>query len=430
VWANNAQAEEWGQRFVSRYIRGVPLLWLCGILTPAAICLLLWLSKLRWPRGRVINAVVVAWLGIGAMQALCAFLNGMLIFDLPRGLRAILSIGVYGWVMGGLGIAIGFSYRLACLQVIRAISILGAVIILLISLSYALLLKGEHNVIVPTPISLIFPKSELVRFYGTATFLVEEDNGNDKEYRMSIFAPWAVSFGLSGVAIILISNLGTTLIWRLLGVTGGLLTIFTSHSRCAVGALLAVLSMQTILKIGGLMRSILISLALVGFLIFYLNDSQPIQVIDQLQSSIEEVRAGSSMVRDMIYEESWSGFWRSPIIGNGWPGESVTDVSSIGTPVAPVGTHSSVSGLLYTGGILTFGTFVAAILLTVGAALRALIKTPREAKTRSFIQVGLCLIVTLLIFSPYESIFSDTLPLIYIFTWIGGAIRIGEDYVV
>jgi hypothetical protein len=174
----------------------------------------------------------------------------------------------------------------------------------------------------------------------------------------------------------------------------------------------------------------LASIVLLGIAAGYLVGFDPIAVMDETQLVADSARAGSSMVRGMIYEASWAGFWQSPIIGNGWTGEAVIPGirSNTGRPVAPVGSHSSISGVLYTGGILTFGMFMLALLLSFAAILYAISKTEFGSEARRFAVVGLNLVFTLVLFAPYEGLFTHTIPATYLLMWIGGAIAIGKAH--
>jgi hypothetical protein len=417
-----------GRRWVSRYIQAIPILWLMGILLPAAIALLVLLGRRRWVKGRWINCIVLAWIGIGLVQALCALLQSRFLEDLPHGVHYVLWNGVYGWIAGGLGIALGYSYGLACREVVRAITVLGAVIILLTMVSYTVRLAGVRVLIVPTPVSMIAPESDTVRFYATANFFFEEDNAGTKDTRLTLFSPWPTSFGLGGAVITLLSSLERSRLWRSVGIVGGLLATISCLSRIASAALLAAVAVNAFMRVSTIVKSLIVSMVLLGLLAVLLSGSDPISLVKFARGSVNDMRGGSSMVRDMIYWENWNGFWKSPIIGNGWPGESVAGLSSIGTPLMPIGTHSSLSGLLYTGGVLTFGTFMMASMLTFVAAVRATLQTSFGSEARRFTLVGLGLLIVLYLFAPYESIFADTLPVIYLFTWIGGVFRIGRDY--
>jgi len=69
--------------------------------------------------------------------------------------------------------------------------------------------------------------------------------------------------------------------------------------------------------------------------------------------------------------------------------------------------------------------FVLAMLTTFAAVLLGLYRQRGDAGAFNNGLVGLCLLLALVLFCPYESLFSLTLPVLYLFTWIGGAIPEG-----
>ena len=133
-----------------------------------------------------------------------------------------------------------------------------------------------------------------------------------------------------------------------------------------------------------------------------------------MRSAVDAARSGSSMARELIYEKSWEGFLELPIVGHGWIGESVHKTENL-----PIGSHSTVYGLLYTGGALTFGMFALALGTTLVATARAAVGPDQSGAGRA----ALGLALTLLVFCRYEMLFSFTLPCLFLFTWIGGALR-------
>jgi hypothetical protein len=119
-----------------------------------------------------------------------------------------------------------------------------------------------------------------------------------------------------------------------------------------------------------------------------------------------------------------AGFFalQSPIIGHGWIGESVHLKE-----VLPIGSHSTVYGLLYIGGIPSFFTFVVAMLLTFTALGQRLLSSRANDPRRTRILVGLGLTLCLTMYCPYEALFSLTLPCLLLFTFIGGCLRAKGD---
>jgi hypothetical protein len=411
------------RRLFDRYIRYIPVLWLLGVLTPAAIGLLLYLSKRYWPKGLLINSVVIAWLSIGGMQMISSIINGLLIDDFSEGLHYSVSMVVYGWMFAGLAIGVGYSCRLANYHFVRAITILGASIIVFGGIAGWFRMSGSEALILETPISMLFPNSSTVQAYARAVFYALEDNWGDNDTRLTLFFPWSTALGLSGVAVVWISLLDRSFLFRLIGVAGGLIANLFSLSRSAIAIMGVTIAIYLFLRLGGLTRSLI---CLVGLLLAFgivLNGFDPISAIGQAQENVDDIRPGSSMVRALVYEGSWNGFWESPIIGHGWPGESVLKDIKL-----QVGTHSSISGVLYTGGIITFGAFLIAVALTFFASLQSTFRPDYRSESRRFAEVGLLLTVAIVSYCPIESLFAITLPNVFLFAWIGGAIREGGCY--
>lgn len=124
------------------------------------------------------------------------------------------------------------------------------------------------------------------------------------------------------------------------------------------------------------------------------------------------LRKGSSEARQMGYDESMRRFLRSPLIGYGWPGEDLSD-----TIPMPVGSHSTVYGLLYTGGLVTFIPFCIAMLWTITVLFwRARSRDP-ETSSALAIAFSLCIL------SYGEGINSFAIPVLFAFCWMGAALR-------
>jgi O-antigen ligase len=142
----------------------------------------------------------------------------------------------------------------------------------------------------------------------------------------------------------------------------------------------------------------------------------PLGLVADLYGSLHAARAGSSLARDIIVDESWAAFLRSPWIGYGWVGESVHP-----TEYLPIGSHSTIYGTLYTGGLLVFTTFALAMLAIV-ALLAWRLAREQDAQERKDLEVALCLALVLCISSRYEALYSLSLPCFFYFSWIGSAI--------
>ena len=88
------------------------------------------------------------------------------------------------------------------------------------------------------------------------------------------------------------------------------------------------------------------------------------KILEEAGGMVLNARAGSTEGRELIYAASWAEFLRSPVLGHGWIGPSV-----IREEYLPIGSHSSVVGTLYLGGIVTFVSLILAVLLTLARTL-------------------------------------------------------------
>ena len=112
-------------------------------------------------------------------------------------------------------------------------------------------------------------------------------------------------------------------------------------------------------------------------------------LLKSVMDRFNEARPGASEVRNEVYEANWKGFSEAPWLGHGWPGEPLVASEHVyGTDGGMVvGSHSTVSGLLYKGGIVTFGLFVLALLCTVIGLLRQ--RSSRWWKNNLIITLGI-----------------------------------------
>lgn len=415
--AEAGAGDRFATSFFTRYLRFTPLLWMLGALIPCAAVLVIKLAVERWPKGRLINAVVLSWLAIAIAQASCSILNGLILHDFGMGLRNALSFTATGWFFGALAIAIGNSWSLSNRHTARYIARLGAYIILLSLIALAGALAGLRELRMLTPIGMLLPSGNATNFYASMTVFQSEDTLGESRIRLILFFPWATALGLGALAIALISSRAEHGLLRFLGMTGGAVGVVFSWSRIAAAAMLLVAAILFFIKLPRYLKILAIvtvSVTAYGLSIVGLD---PITLLTDMHEAADEARAGSTLARDLIYEKSWEGFLQSPVIGNGWIGESVHRTENL-----PIGSHSTVFGLLYTGGVITFGCFVIAMLVTLIALLYAVYRWRSDPSRQQNAIIGCCLWLSLLLYCPYESLFSLTLPCLCLFTWIGGVI--------
>jgi O-antigen ligase len=134
-----------------------------------------------------------------------------------------------------------------------------------------------------------------------------------------------------------------------------------------------------------------------------------------------DLRASATRSRELVYEATWTGFWESPLLGHGWPGEAVypedwPQVMEGGGTMVP-GSHSTFLGLLYLGGVATFAAFLFALTWTVGLVASA--PNWRRPITRN----TLVLLFGMTLAGIGESLFSIVVPTLFVFIWLGIALR-------
>jgi O-Antigen ligase len=398
-----------GSQMLYRYLCYTPALWIVGLLAPvgALILLRLFAGKVSIMR---VGFVVSAWWAVGLMQAICVFVNwaagGLSASELAYRLA---SAPVTGWFALGTALAVGKAHRLKSSQVVRGVCILGLHLLIFGALSMVFaLFTGAEKLDLRSPIALVLPGDlPSISTLFTAHFYILEDTFGSELPRLILFYPWSVCLGFAGIAVLFISLQENDTFWRSTGVLGGLLAVAGSMSRAAVAALLVAGALYVWRRWSRCGQFIGVLLACAVVVLLLLCD---LSIFTAGSKSVTEMRAGSSEARQLGYDEAWLGFLRSPIFGHGWPGEPLGD----NIPMF-VGSHSTVYGLLYTGGALTFGTFIIAIGCTVAKAFRASVSGTGPQRA------CLSIIVALAILCYGEGIYSFAIPTLFVFCWIGAA---------
>ncbi|HTZ70292.1 MAG TPA: O-antigen ligase family protein [Acetobacteraceae bacterium] len=406
-----------GDRLFTGLLRWTVPLWMLGMLTVAQFVVLCRLTATRWPRDPLVRIVAHSWFAIAAAQAFAALLVGVREGTPLTGIAALFGFGVTGWIFAGLAIAAGAAHGLSSPRVVRATAWLGLMILLLAGVAVVGRLAGLPELYLsPAPLGMLLPHSTTVRFYTSAAVYIREETLGEVMTRLILFFPWATALGLGGLGIFFISTLERHQLWRLLGLAGGLTGVIFSWSRIAIATALAVGAVHGFLRASGRTRFavILLAIAILALLPFF--GVEPPLDLSAMRHSVDSARAGSSMARDLIYQKSWEGFLASPWIGHGWIGASVHPKEEL-----PIGSHSTIYGLLYTGGLPTFTCFIVAMLATLAALAGRLYTLPSTAD-RARIHVALALVLCLAAFAPFEELFSLTLPCLFMFTWIGAAL--------
>jgi hypothetical protein len=203
----------------------------------------------------------------------------------------------------------------------------------------------------------------------------------------------------------------------LIGVTGGVIAVVFSWSRIAIVSMLVIALILAFFRAPFRWRLGITGLALTAYFFATMQGFDPLESVKKAQDGVNGARAGSSMARELIYTKSWEGFLKSPIIGNGWIGDSVHNKETL-----PIGSHSTVYGLAYTGGAPTLAAFVFAMALTFIALVWRFLSYDFDDPRRSGALVAIGLILCLLSYCRYEALFNLTLPCLFLFTWLGATL--------
>ncbi len=391
--------------------------WPVGLLTPVQAVVICVLAFARAPSGSMARIVAISWMCIGLSQLAASIVAGVWREQAGTGLGQIMSFGVIGWVMGGLAIWAGAAHGLSHRVVIRAVAILGALVIPLAMLGACGVALGMRTMeLSHTLPTMLAPNNISARLYGSVAIYLTEETLGELTTRLILFFPYTTALGLGGIGITLISLLEKDWRIRLAGITGGLIAVVFSWSRLALGAMVLCAIGWIWLKASLKLRLLFVFLALAALFVMSVAGEDWLGSLLSAQDRVDGVRAGSSLARQLIYQKSWEGFLQSPIFGYGWIGPSVHPKEML-----PIGSHSTVYGLLYTGGGMAFGAFTIAIAITIIVASIRLMTEKGERRDEMIVMFLLSL--TLLFFCKYESLFSITLPCSYIFAFIGGALE-------
>jgi hypothetical protein len=195
-------------------------------------------------------------------------------------------------------------------------------------------------------------------------------------------------------------------------VAGGVLMVVASLGRLSLLALVMCALLRWVMSWSVLRQAISIFGAGAVVSAGLLVAPNPAALLSTMSTAFDSARAGASEVRNEVYQRSWVGFAQAPWLGWGWPGEALVEGERVYEAESGmvVGSHSTVSGLLYKGGVLTFGLMVAALLRTIAGFWRQ-----RGAGRRNCVALLFALILTGL----GEGIESLVLPMLFAFVWLG-----------
>jgi hypothetical protein len=423
---SSVRSRSFPERAICGYFKWLPALWLLGLILPLAF-VVIFASFLLYVRSRRAIRFALPWFAVGSAQYLSVVINWAASRE-PAAvlLKHLLASYVSGWFLLGAAIGIGASGIIEPSRLLRSIARVGYYSICLAIPAYLLAFCLRSNsLFLISPIGHFIPVSFASRNFAFGIFVYNwEDLGGILLPRLSLMSPWPTAMGAAGVCMVFIAmNLKSK--WeRGWCMAGGVLMIISSMGRLAVLTLAICLLLRWFLNwrrpYQVCFAYVMLLLVVVGLLV-----QDPQILAHSFVDRFNEARPGASEVRDEVYEANWKGFSEAPLFGHGWPGGTILDDDPVygeGAGMMVVGSHSTVSGLLYKGGILTFSLFLFAFMFTVWGLLRRRDSTPLKDNLMIILAIG---------FTCFgEGLESLVLPLLFAFLWIGTSLgaRAPDEY--
>jgi O-antigen ligase len=359
----------------------------------------------------------VPWFLVGTMQIISVFANWSA-SNQPWWMigKHLLASYVSGWFLLGAAIGIGASGLVRPARLIDAIATLTVwTAILAVPTILAAYVLTQQYLYVLTPIGHLLPASLPSRATSFGMFFYNWDDFAGLHLpRIALFYPWPTALGFAGVCTIFALLDSQCRRGRILGTLGGIGMVCCSQSRTAMVAVVFCMAVRWALTWPGRLQ-VLTALGVTAVLLsLWLGAVSPAQAGAALERQLEQSRPEASEARDAVYEASWRGVHQSPLLGHGWPGASTQEDGSVyGDEENPmvVGSHSTISGLLYKGGAITFGAFLLA-LARIGLAL---LRKRRFYLSRD----GLAVLIAILLTCTNEGLESLVFPTLFVFLWLG-----------
>lgn len=405
-------------RAFSRLLKYTPLLWASGLLPLLAplVIVAIFFRDRCWKHLK--DPAVGGWFAVGVVQMFATLMNWSETTDgFATYVYRCLSAPISGWFVIGILTAIGKELSCDVPKILRGGALVGLYILILGVPVFAIgIMFGITDLAWLTPVGYLIPSSlPSAQFEFTAVLLSADDFVGQTLPRLVLFYPWPTCLGFSGAAIFFMSLVQSKKGWRILGLCGGLFAVVASTSRAAVVGTLLGLVAFWILRIERGDRAIvafsILTIVLICLSAPMLFGVDPISLLDETAGGVSALRQDSSSARDLLYKETYRQFETKPYLGHGWQGENLEDTIPL-----PIGSHSSIYGLLYTGGIITLIPFVVTVALLGGRLVhRAVIGGGLE-------QTALCVFVVLIVMCYGECIFSFGVPVFFAFLWIGAGL--------
>jgi hypothetical protein len=423
---SSVQSRSFPETAISGYFKWLPAIWLLGLMLPLAF-VVIFASFLLYVRSRRGILFALPWFAVGSAQYLSVVINWLGSRESAAVLlKHLLASYVSGWFLLGAAIGIGASGIIEPQRLLRSIARVSYYSILLAIPAYVLAfcLRGNSLFLI-SPIGHFIPVTFASRNFAFGIFVYNwEDLGGMLLPRLSLMSPWPTAMGTAGVCTVFIAvNLKSK--WERGWCTaGGVLMVISSMGRLSMLTLVICLVLRWLLN---WRRPYQVCFAYAMLLIVFIGllVQSPDILVHSFVDRFNKARPGASEVRDEVYEANWKGFSEAPLFGHGWPGRTILDDDPVygeGAGMMVVGSHSTVSGLLYKGGLLTFSLFVFAFMFTTWGLLTRRDTTPLKDNLMIILAIGFsCL---------GEGLESLVLPLLFAFLWIGTSLstRAPDEY--
>jgi O-Antigen ligase len=405
------------ERAVCAYFEWLPILWLCGLILPLAF-LIFFPAIVVFGRSRRALFYALPWFAVGIAQYISVLVNWTQSHEPAIVLLKHLVAGyVSGWLLLGAAVGVGASGIVDPERLLRSIARVSYYTILLAVPAYMLALYLPFDsLFLVSPVGHLVPATFASRNFAFGIFVYNwEDFGGSLFPRLSLLSPWPTAMGAAGVCMTFI-GLNLKGGWERRGcIAGGILMVLSSMGRLSLLTLVICLLVRWIVGWNRPYQICLVYSTLLVVVVGLLLVKEPDALLKSFMDGFNETRPGASEVRNEVYEANWKGFSEAPWLGHGWPGEPLATEHVYGTDGGMVvGSHSTVSGLLYKGGIVTFGLFVMALVCTIVGLLRQ--KNSRWWKNNLMITLA----IGLTCFG--EGLESLVLPMLFAFVWIGASL--------
>ena len=413
------------ERWICGYFSALPLLWLVGLNLPVALIVTFGTLAL-YVRSRRAYLVSLPWLLVALAQTAAIVVNMWAAHQPPIMLaKHALSSYMLGWYVLWASICIGASGIIDAVAFVRAVARIAFAYLLLAIPAYAIALTFKAPfLILLSPVGHLLPADSPARIFSFSLFVyVWEDFFGVLMPRLSLFFPWSTAAGYAGIFLTLLLLSERSSRRRRAAIGCALFMILASMSRLAWVAFVACVAFRGFLALPRSARFVIGCLALACGAGMMIGGVPFDRIEDTARAKFDAARPGASQAREAVYVATWRGIRESPWLGHGWPGESTmaadpNSISGADNATMVVGSHSTVSGLIYKGGAVTFALFVIALLSTV-AVIAAAPRYEHVAKD------ALAMIVGVGFMCAGEGLESLVVPNLFAFLWIGMAIHLG-----